>query len=211
MRNTLRSLVYAALALTSPMAFGYYSVLDNAELLKDGQYRLLGTGQLLTETGGANLSARIDAGLTEDVGARGIFGFGKTDVFFGGMLRWSPIPDLDDQPAMGANVGVLYAKDSHWRDIVLRFEPLISKRVTYGANVITPYASLPIGLRMRDSDVDNDDDITWQLVVGSQLQIEKWKNLQFIAELGVDLEQSPSYVSAGAILYFDAENGIVIE
>ena len=75
--------------------------------------------------------------------------------------------------------------------------------------ILTPYASLPISLRMTNSDKHKDqNDVSWQLAVGTQMQFPRWKNLQFMAEVGVDIDNAPSYISGGAILYFDEENGI---
>lgn len=207
-----RLLFFASALLLSNSAFAYYSVLDNGEVLLQGRYKLTGTTQFLTDTGGANLAGRFDAGLTEDVGARALVGFGHTDFFFGGLAKWMPIPDTEKQPAVGLNAGLIYAKDNGARDLIVRIEPLASKKFNVETAVLTPYVSLPLGIRMRDSDNgDDDDDITLQLVVGSQLQLEQWKNLQFIAEVGVDLNNAPGFVNVGAIFYFDQEKGMVLE
>ena len=62
----------------------------------------------------------------------------------------------------------------------------------------------------NDPDQDDDTKMAWQIVVGSQLQVERWKTLQFIAEVGVELDNAPSHVSLGAVVYFD-EEGFAIE
>ena len=41
---------------------------------------------------GANLAARIDGGINDEMGYRGLLGLGKTDVFFGGLFKWMPVP-----------------------------------------------------------------------------------------------------------------------
>lgn len=199
-------------ALLSIPAFAYYDVLDSGEILSKGQYKLTGAGQLLTDRGGLNAEAMIDAGFQDEFGIRGLFGFGRTDIFAGALFKWMPIPDLDKQPAIGFNVGVLYGKADAARDLTFRFEPLVSKKFSDGNLVFTPYASLPIGIRTRDSEIDgNSTNMTWQLVAGTQLQIPKWKKLQFMGEFGVDLDSAVSHITVGALLYFDEENGIVIE
>ena len=53
--------------------------------------------------------------------------------------------------------------------------------------------------------------VAWQIVAGTQLQVEKWKNLQFIAEVGANLNNALSHVSFGAIYYIDPERGLVLE
>lgn len=202
------------MALTfSTSTWAYYAVLDNGEVLKSGRYKLTGDAQALTQDGGLNVAARFDAGFQEEFGVRALAGVGKTDFFVGGLFKWMPIPDLERQPAIGFNIGLLYGKDGDTRDLTFRFEPLISKRIEVDATAFTPYASLPLGLRMRDSDdrsVNEDTRLAVQLVVGSQLQIEAWKNLQFMAEVGIDIDNSPGYISGAAVLYFDEENGFTL-
>lgn len=199
------------ITITAP-AFADYTVFDNGEILPSGHYKFTGHTQHLTDAGGGlNAAAIIDMGFSEDWGARGFVGFGHTDIFFGALAKWMPIKEEGNRPAMGFNFGFHYLKDSGTRDFITRVEPLISKKIEMGNFWLTPYGSIPIGVRSRDSENgDDDDDITSQFVIGSQLQIEKWKNLQFIAEIGIELNESPSYVGAGAILYFDSENGFTL-
>lgn len=201
-----------ALLISIP-AHAYYAVLDNGEILPSGQFKLTPSFQSITDSGGANVSARVDAGLDDEFGMRGLVGFGKTDFFLGGILKWMPVPDIEGQPAIGMNMGLVYAKYDDIRDATIRFEPLVSKRMNVDTTVFTPYASIPLGIRTRSSDnpdVDVNTKLAWQLVVGTQLQLEQWKKMQFIGELGINLDNAPSHLSVGAIFYFD-ENGLSIE
>lgn len=198
--------------LTSSSAFAYYDVLDTGEIMAKGNYKLTGGAQLLTDEGGANGEAIFDAGFSDEFGGRATFGLGRTDIFAGALFKWMPIPDIDNQPAIGFNVGLLYGKANGNRDLTFRFEPLVSKKIDAGSTVWTPYASIPLGLRSRDSeDNGKSNDFAWQLVGGTQLQIEKWKKLQFMAEIGVDLGKAVSHVSVAAVFYFDEEKGMVLE
>ncbi len=195
--------------LTSLNTWAYHAVLDNAEVLEPGHFKATGALQAITDNGGLNASGIFDAGIQQDFGLRGVAGFGETDYYVGGFVKWVPIPDVDNQPAVGLNAGITYAK---WmrdvKDTVFRFEPLVSKRFAVETANVTPYASLPLGIRMRSSNYSNDSTrLEVQLAVGGQLQLEQWKNLQFIAEIGLDLDEAFSYVTAGAIMYFDTENG----
>ncbi len=197
--------------LSSP-CWAYYEVLDNAEILSRGAYKLTGATQALTESGGLNATGIFDAGFTEDFGARALAGFGKTDFYFGAMAKWIPIPDVENQPAVGFNGGLIYAKWLDGHDLTFRVEPLVSKKFNIDSSTVTPYASLPIGIRMRNSKYKDDTtEMTWQLVLGSQLQLERWKNLQFIGEVGLDLDNSLAHVEVGAIFYFDDKNGFEIK
>ncbi len=192
-------------------SWAYYDVLDNAEVLEPGKFKLTGATQALTSTGGGNLDAIIDAGIQQDFGLRGIVGVGTTDYSLGAMVKWIPIPDVENQPAVGFNVGLLYGKWHDAKDLTFRFEPLVSKKFVMEQVTLTPYASLPLGLVTRNSSTQNtDSQIAWQFVAGSQVQIEKWKNLQFIGEVGVDLDHSLSHISVGALWYFD-EHGFELK
>lgn len=206
-------LVATALILFGSSAWADYSVMDNGEVLKPGHFKATGNTQVMTENAGVNVGGRVDMGLTDDYGVRGLLGAGKSGVFLGGLFKWMPIPDTETQPAIGGNIGLLYLKDDDISDLIFRLEPLVSKRLPVENVVFTPYASVPVGLRMRksDGDDDGDKDLTLQLVLGTQLQIPTWQKLQFIAEVGIDLDKAPGYLNVGAIFYWDSETGMVLE
>lgn len=203
---------FLLLALFSQLARADYAIFDTGEIAPKKTYKLTANTQHLTESGGMNLTARIDAGLTEELGVRGFVGAGKTDVFLGAMAKWMPFPDTDSQPAAGIAAGIHYIKDGDLRDMAVRIEPMISKRIEIAESaVLTPYGSIPVSIISRDVDGDEDDEVGTQFVVGSQLQIPKWKNLQFIAELGVELNEAPSYFGVGAVYYWDPGAGFVLQ
>jgi hypothetical protein len=199
--------IFAFALVFSARAFAYYSVMDNGEILAPGKYKITGETQFITDDGGINIPLRFDAGLNDEMGIRGIIGFGATDFFAGGMFKWMPVPDLDNQPAIGANMGILYGRDRGSGELTFRFEPLISKRFEVNFGHITPYASIPLGVRTRNGDrYENDPtDFVAQFAVGGQLELHDWNNLQFMTELGVDLDNAYSYLSFAAVIYFDEE------
>ena len=41
--------------------------------------------------------------------------------------------------------------------------------------------------------------------MGTQLELPNWNNLQFMTELGFDLDNAYSYLSFAAVVYFDEE------
>ena len=209
-RFALRSLLL--ISFFSSPCWAYYEVLDTGEILPKGSYKLTGDAQLLTDPGGVNVGAIIDAGFQDEFGARALVGFGRTDYFVGAMFKWIPIPDVDGQPAVGFNLGLIYAKWNDANDLTFRFDPLISKKFNLDNTVLTPYASIPLGVRMRNSSTqDTASHVTAQLALGSQLQVERWKNLQFMAEVGLDLSHAYSYVTAAAVWYFDEEHGFQLK
>ncbi len=200
------------LGFISTPCWAYYEVLDTGEVLPKGQYKLTGETQLLTNPGGVNIGAIIDAGFQEEFGARVIAGFGRTDYFFSGMFKWVPIPDVENQPALGFNAGLVFGKWYDATELTFRAEPLVSKKFTLESTTLTPYASTPIGIRLRNSNTqDTTTYITWQLALGTQVQVERWKNLQFIGEVGLDLSHSFSYISVAGVWYFDDQHGFELK
>lgn len=204
----------AALLLTFNAHAAYYGVLDNGEVMGAGKYKATTDIQALTDDGGLNLGGTFDIGFDEEFGARALLGFGETDFYVGGMVKWMPVPDIDNQPAMGFNTGIVYAKEGKVSDLTFRVEPMLSKRILIEETVLTPYAALPVGLRLRNSDnprVKEENDVTVQLALGTQLQVPQWKNLQFMGEIGLDLNEAPGYIAFAAVFYFDSEKGFSLE
>ncbi len=207
----MRTYTSTLLLLISFQVHADYAIFDTGEIVKRKTYKLTGNTQHLTESGGMNVTARIDTGLTEEFGVRGFVGAGKTDVFLGAMAKWMPFPDTDSQPAMGLAAGIHYIKDGDLRDMVVRLEPMISKRIPVGTAALTPYGSIPVSIISRDVDGTSADEVGSQFVVGSQLEIDKWKNLQFMAELGVELNEAPSYFGVGVVYYWDPSVGFILQ
>jgi len=212
MTKSIPHLLVSAFLLCSAgytsQAFGYYAVMDNGEILSQGVYKFTGVTQILTNEGGVDLTAMADLGLSEEFGARGLLGVGKTDFYMGGLFKWMPVPDIDNQPAVGMNAGIIYARDAGVTEVTIRVEPLVSKKINVETAILIPYASLPIGIQMRNTSARDDKTrVASQMVFGSQVQIEAWKNLQFMAEIGINLDNAPSHVAAAAVLYFDQAKG----
>lgn len=205
------TLLLAGVFLSTP-ALAYYSVMDNGEIMEARHYKLTPELQFITDVGGINTSVRFDTGLTDDTGLRAMVGFGRTDFFAGALFKWMPVPDFDKQPAIGANFGVLYGRENNGSDLTFRLEPLVSKRFLVHFGHLTPYASLPLGLRIHNGDRydTTNTDITSQIVVGTQVELDGWDTLQFMTELGADLASAYSHISLAAVLYFDEEHGFLL-
>lgn len=202
------TLLAAALTLTQA-ASADYMVLDTGEIMPSGNYKFTATGQALTENAGLNLSARADMGVNENIGIRGIFGFGKMDMYGGAMVKWTPMKDDGkNAPSIGANAGLIYVSDGDYTDLVMRAEPFISKKLDVEEVTFIPYAAVPVNMRMRKFDAEGADDkneVALQLVVGTQLRIPQVvPELQFIGEVGIDLNESPGYISLGVVYYLDS-------
>jgi hypothetical protein len=193
---------------TASTSHGYVSVQDTAEVLPKGQYRAIFEPQFLfTKQPGANIVGRLDAPLTESANVRGIVGIGSAiDFHTGAFFKWSPVPDIGNQPALAGQVGVVYSRYDGEPEVSFRFNPIVSKRLESQYGFFTPYGSIPLALETRKGRSIG----TAQLALGTQYESLHWKNVHFSAELGLDIKDSYSYLGAGVIFYFDEENGFSV-
>lgn len=195
----LKYLVLALLLLPAP-AQAYFSTLDTGEVTNQGSYRVILEPQfILNKYDGVNLVGRFDTGITDDQAVRAIVGFGEVDFQMGGMYKWVPFPDADGQPAIGGSAGVLYARVADETEFSLRFHPFVSKRFETEVGDLTPFVSLPLGVTTRDDDTF----VPVQLAAGSEWKTLHWENLRFMAELGLNVSKSFSYISFGLVYEFD--------
>lgn len=196
------ALALAALALSSP-ANAYFATLDTGEVLSKGQFQAMASPQFIfNRYDGANFSGRLDFGITEGVSARGILGFGKVDFQVGGMVKWVPFPDVDSQPAIGGEAGVIVARVGSLTQTSFRFHPLVSKRLETEIGDVTPYGSLPIGVTIQTGSVE-ETFTPVQLVGGAELRPLEMKNWSFFGELGLNISRSFGYLSAAVAYRFD--------
>lgn len=197
-------LVFIALAFSSP-SFAYYSVMSTGEILPEGKYTLTGEAQFLTDDpSGVNAGARFETGIDEGSGFRGEVGVGTTDLFLGALYKFIPYPDIEGQPAVGLNTGILYANDAGYGEFTLRFEPLVSKKFEMTFGHLIPYGSVPIGIQHRTKGSDRND-VAIQIVGGVEMAFNELKGLRFMPEVGIDIDNAPTYISIGAIFDFDEE------
>jgi hypothetical protein len=206
-KTLLAALLQAALAF-APAVWADYMVLDTGEIMPSGNYKFTGDVQALTEDAGLNASVRGDMGINDDIGIRGVLGFGKMDMYGGALVKWTPVKDDGkNAPALGGNAGLLFVSDGDYRDMIVRVEPLISKKLDIEEVTLIPYASFPVNFRARKAEndfVDDENDVALQLVLGTQLRIPQVvPELQFIAEVGIDINEAPGYIGFGAIYYLD--------
>jgi len=200
-------LLLGLLAISAP-AHAYYSVMDTGEVMSSGRYKLTPEIQFITQGGGANVGTNFDYGWNDDVGLRAQIGAGDTDFYLGGFLKYMPFPDIDNQPAIGFNAGLVYARDAGDNDYTVRVEPIVSKKFDVQFGAINPYASLPLGIQHRGADkyVNDHNNLTVQLAVGTQVDLKTLPNVGLMAEIGIDLNKTSNYVSFGGAWSFGAED-----
>ncbi len=197
----------AGLCLTAPKAHAYYSTLDSGEMLDENQYQAMVSLQsIFNKYDGMNFTGRLDTGIREDISIRGVLGFGKVDFHIGALAKWMPFPDTDQQPAIGAEAGVLLARIGSVTQYSLRVHPLISKKLELEIGDVIPYASLPTGVTIQTGSGADETFTPLQLVIGSELRPLELKDWSFFAELGLNLHKSFGYIAASAAYRFSADN-----
>lgn len=188
--------------------YAYLSTMDTGDVLAQKKYKVHLETQFITSNhSGIGLNGRFDVGLTEESGFRGLIGVGAVGFHVGGFYKWSPIPDTDQQPAVGFLAGVSYASLSGLNDLSLRFHPIVSKKFEIELGEITPYGSLPMGIH---SNHKGEKSLPLQLTVGVELKTLHWEKVIFMAEINFDIQETFSYFSLGASVFFD-EEGIKFE
>jgi hypothetical protein len=205
MQRSTRLLITMASVLWMTSANAYYTTMDSGTVLPPGNYKLGVETHFITEgDDGVNLAARFDGPITDELNWKTLLGFGTTDFFAGGFVKWVPVPDLESQPAIGITAGVLYANYEGVSELSLRAHPFVSKEFELEFGDVAPYLALPIGIRT----VDNETDVPFQAALGVEFRPDGLEKINFVAELGFDVNDAFPYFALGANLTFDDENGI---
>lgn len=192
----LKNLILVSVIFSPLSAFSFLSTIDSGELVPVNQYRLILEPQLSPY----NLSAHFDAGISDASQLRVSMGSGETATHFDFSVKYIPIPDIDDQPAIGYKVGALFATEKgDTSSLALRFTPLVSKTYEIDRNHWTPYIALPLGVSIQK----NTSKVPTHFVVGTELTLHSASDMQVGAELGASLRDSFSYVSAFISFYFE--------
>ena len=200
--------IVLVVCLSGFFAHANHSILDTGNLLERGEFKAHFEAQFLTSNdSGFNLKGHLDTGLTKDSGLRGVVGIGKADLHIGGFYKWAPIPDIDEQPAMTLLAGVTYSSFSGANHLSLRLHPILSKTFEIELGEVTPYGSLPIGVRSSNEEGTH---VPLQLVLGAELKTLHWEKVTFMGEISFDIQHTSNYISFSANFVFD-EEGIQFE
>ncbi len=188
----------ALLLLISPLANAYNTVLQTGDLVEPGSFQAALAPQILVSRyDGVNVDALLDVGIDNASSARGLIGVGDgVDFEVGGLYKYIPFPDTPNQPAIGGEVGVVYARTKATSELDLRFNPLVSKKLETEIGDISPYASIPITFAFRDGKTL----VPIQLTVGSELRLLSTPQLSFMAEAAFNLHDAFGSI-AGAIAW----------
>ncbi len=198
MKNIL--IILSLISSYTTLGHAFYSTMETGDLVEDGKYRatLYPQWNLNGEYSGVTAMAAFETGINESSSVRVYGGTGRVDFVFGGSYKWVPIPDVDNQPAIGVTGGALYANFEAESILAVRITPIASKRFEIDFGEITPYVSLPLGFTFFDGDTF----YPLNLAGGADLKLNNLEDVTFLTELAFSLHDSFSYVTLGATYTF---------
>ncbi len=203
----MRSLFVLLLSLWTTQALAFFTTMETAEVVPEGTYRLGLEPQIVFTPSGFNLLGYFDAPVAEDRSIRVQLGVGETDFQTSFFYKWVPFPDYGNQPAIGFRSGALYARDGDNTYLGIQLQPIVSKKYDTDFGVFTPYASLPVGLITTK----NKTTYPVQLAIGTEYDSNQLEKLFFAGEIGFDVKDASSYISASVILWIDDREGIQLK
>lgn len=188
----------------SSTSHAYLTIAESGELLAPGKYQVGAEPQfLLNRGGGTNLNVFLDTSLNDSTSARITMGGGAVDFNAFASAKWIPIPDVDNQPAMGLRIGGGIARDAGQNLLQLQFAPLVSKKFDTEYGLTVPYLAAPLTfLNTKEENV-----IASNLTVGTEFHYAEWNQVTLGAEMGIELNKSYSYISVFATFPFESHKG----
>ena len=159
----------------------------------------LGFEPELTLNNGAGLGANLKytLGVSDLLNGMGVIGAGSGPKNFrlGAAAIFDFFPDTEGQPGVGLGVQGIYFR----RRDVGRFEltaiPYIHKMFSANGWAVEPFAGFPIGGGFRAESTDSLMDVVMGVIVS------KSENFKYVAELGIDVSNSDTYVAGGFVYY----------
>lgn len=200
----MRKILITSTLLLTIQAQAYLTINDTAEILPKGFYSVGVEPQLNTsENTGLNLGVFVDAPLTEASQARLSLGTGVTDFWASVAFKYIPYPDVDNQPAIGLRGSLTYGRDGDLNFFHTQFAPMASKKTPFVHGLLIPYVALPITHNATKAK----NFVSSQFTLGSEFIPKANKDFHYGAEIGFNLNQSFSYISAFVTMPFDGALG----
>ncbi len=181
-------------------AHALFSFIDTGDLVDPGVYTMGANFQNAGgEVDGGNLSVHMDTRSSDATQVRLNLGAGATDFFAGLQAKWVPIPDVDRQPAIGLQLGGLYANDGGDGDLNFLVRPFVSKALLFDGGEFSPYLAISSGVSVSDGDTTNPAFIH----VGSSLKLQKTPKWNYYLELAGNLVDAYNFITISAQYNFD--------
>lgn len=199
MRTNRRNLVSAALlfAVSVTLPVAHATVFNLTRFNSPGEWSL-GLEPIISFTNGAGLGgqARFNIGATElnNFHVFAGMGFGPRLFRLGTAMTFDFFPDIEGQPGVGlAAQATLQQLPLVWGTEILAI-PYIHKTFTTRETEVEPYLAIPVGLALYF-------DGTYRPVASFVLGgiFKATTQFRFVAELGVGILASETYLSGGVV------------
>ena len=195
---------FALSLILSNSANAYISITESGELIPRGHYQVGLEPQLLTNHGGGiNMNVFLDNGISDAMSARIELGGGAVDFNAFASVKWIPIPDFENQPAMGLRIGGGLARDESENLLHAQVAPMVSKKYGTSLGLANPYLAVPFTI----VNTQGQSTVGTNLTIGSEFHYEKWHAATLGAEWSLDLNKSYSYISAFVAFPFESHKG----
>lgn len=192
--------VILGLFLATLPAKAYLTILESGEPVGVNEYHLGFAPQFVSgEASGTNAVFVLRKGLDEGRDFSVQVGSGAVDLWTTLATRWIPIPDVDNQPAIGLRFDVTLVRETNASGGSFRVAPFISKRYRTDVADLEPYAYVPLGFSVSEGKYDNMSN----LVIGSQFRLEDLRPVYFYGETAFNMRNSVSYFTIGVFSTFE--------
>lgn len=192
-------MILLATLTVSLNSYGYLSLMTTGDVTPQNNFRLLGYLEAAFDTyDGVNVNARGIYGLAEDLEVDIEVGVGEFDVMLGAFLKWVPIPDYDNQPAVGVRAGLSYIDTDKTSQTSVVAMPFVSKAINTDHGRITPYGGVPFGINSNSRDTD----FTARLALGAEYIHPDYQTMRIYGEVDFELSKSFNSINAGAAFDF---------
>jgi hypothetical protein len=184
---------------------GFQSFVDSGEVLKEGQFELTGASQAaFSDFEGFNMAARLSRGISPDFEGQLELGFGAFEFQTTALLKYTPFPDTESQPAIGTKVGASFSRFEGNSIYAFHLIPFLSKRFPTEYGDFVPFGAFNLSFQS----IEDTTNLPLQLQLGTGWKPAQYKNTHFYGEIGMNLSKSYNYISLGLSVSFDSFSNI---
>lgn len=194
-----------AAVLNTRAAFAYMSITESTEIISTNTHQIGFEPQFfMGGASGVNFGVFLDTGLNEASSYRVALSAGAFDFGASASYKWIPIPDYENQPAMGGKFSVLYGRDEAQNYLTFQAAPMFGKKLSHEQGTFFSYLAIPISFISAKEKTY----VATQFTIGSEFIANNNNQLKYGTELGLNLSDSYSYLSVFIVLPFDKASGV---
>lgn len=195
----IKYLPAVCLLLMCRLSSAYIIMGESGELVEPGKSTLGFFPQFILSDGGAfNFISFVDTGLTEASSFRVQLSTGETDISGGASFKWVPIPDYQNQPAVGIKLGASLGREGDNNFSHFQVAPVLSKKRSTDYGLFIPYGAI----QWSNLYISGENLRSLQLLAGTEY-LHDDTNLRFGAELAVEAKEASTYLGVWMTVPFE--------